>query len=229
MPPVPSKNFLTSKAGPFPVWGWGAGGLAAAYAYSRYKANKSAAAAAKSSTSTSAYVPGAGAVGQPATGAPTFLIENNLPPDAPVPSTPSTPVTQPTGGSTPPVTTPTGSSPQPPTNQPPPPPPQPAPTPLPVMAPPGVWHPPPQPPPAAPPPPPAPPPRQQVPAHTYRVQHGDTLSKIAAANNIPGGWQALWAYQLDPRNNPPQQIATLKARGPNLLFAGETIRIPAHY
>jgi LysM repeat protein len=60
------------------------------------------------------------------------------------------------------------------------------------------------------------------------VVSGDSLSKIASEFHIPGGWQALWAYQLDPKNNPASQIATLKSRGPNLLFAGETIRIPAH-
>ena len=40
------------------------------------------------------------------------------------------------------------------------------------------------------------------PAGTYTVKPGDTLSKIAAANGLAGGWRELWAanrqYISDP-------------------------------
>lgn len=58
----------------------------------------------------------------------------------------------------------------------------------------------------------------------YKVKHGDTLSAIAKRNGTT--WQALWEYNTTPGNRPASTIATLKKRGPNLLFAGETILIP---
>lgn len=63
---------------------------------------------------------------------------------------------------------------------------------------------------------------------TYRVAAGDTLSSIAARFKIPGGWQELWQYNLNPANNSAQQIATLQQRGPDRLNTGETIRYPIY-
>ena len=189
---TPSSNFLTSKAGPLPVWGWGAIGLGAAYAWSRHQASKNAQAQAQTSPQTAAS-------GQPVSGQPTYLIENNIPgfgyPSAPV-TTPGTPA--------PPVVTPPGTTPQPPVT-----PPHPVDFPpvhlpgggVPVHANPG--------------------PKSPI---NYRVMPGDSLSKIAAQYKVPGGWQALFAYNTDPKNN--AAAATFKRQGPNLLYAGQTIHIP---
>lgn len=199
MPVTPSENFLTSKAGPLPVWGWGAVGLGAAYAYSRYRAGKSAQASASTATSAT------GAAGEPVSGQPTYVIENNIPG---VYGSPTQPVTTP-GTPAPPVVTPPGTNPTPPVT-PPVTPPHPVDFPpvhmpgggVPVHA-------------------PTPTPRSPV---TYRVVAGDSLSKIAAQYKVPGGWQALFAYNTDPKNN--AAAATFKRQGPNLLYAGQTIHIP---
>ena len=37
---------------------------------------------------------------------------------------------------------------------------------------------------------------------TYTVRSGDTLSKIAQAQGVAGGWQALWAANRDTVSNP---------------------------
>ncbi len=58
----------------------------------------------------------------------------------------------------------------------------------------------------------------------YKVKHGDTLSAIAARYHTT--WQKLWTYNTTAGNRPADTIATLKKRGPNLLFANETILIP---
>jgi hypothetical protein len=50
---------------------------------------------------------------------------------------------------------------------------------------------------------------------TYTVRSGDTLSKIAAALGIGGGWQGLAAANA----------ATIA--NPNLIFPGQTLRLPA--
>lgn len=42
---APSKSYLTSKAGPLPIWGWMGIGLGGALAYALYKQHKTAAAA----------------------------------------------------------------------------------------------------------------------------------------------------------------------------------------
>jgi nucleoid-associated protein YgaU len=222
MPATPSSSFLTSKAGPLPVYAWAGLGLGAAYLYSRHKASQAAATAATTSS--------VNAAGEPVGGQPTYLIENNIPsfpysgPSAPVPvQTPVTPVVGPPSTKpSPPTTTPLPVD-KPPTNKPPAPPVSPGP----------VSH------PSAPPPVTAPKPPTPTPVQipgaphvtgetTYRAQAGDTLSSIAAKYKIPGGWQALWAYNLNPANNSAQQIATLKQRGPNLIYSGETIRVPEY-
>lgn len=58
----------------------------------------------------------------------------------------------------------------------------------------------------------------------YKVKHGDTLSAIAKKHGTT--WQALWTYNTTAGNRPADTIKTLKQRGPNLLYAGETILIP---
>lgn len=61
-------------------------------------------------------------------------------------------------------------------------------------------------------------------AVSYTVQHGDTLSSIAKRYGLT--WQALWAYNTTAGVRPAATIKTLQSRGPNLLYAGETILIP---
>jgi LysM repeat protein len=58
----------------------------------------------------------------------------------------------------------------------------------------------------------------------YVVKHGDTLSAIAKKYKTTTA--ALWTYNTTPGNRPAATIKTLKARGQNLLYAGETILIP---
>jgi LysM repeat protein len=58
----------------------------------------------------------------------------------------------------------------------------------------------------------------------YKVKHGDTLSGIAQRYGTT--WQALWAYNTRAGVRPASTIKTLKERGPNLLYSGETILIP---
>lgn len=59
---------------------------------------------------------------------------------------------------------------------------------------------------------------------TYTVKHGDTLSAIAAKYKTTAS--KLFTYNTTPGVRPASTIATLKSRGPNLLYAGETILIP---
>lgn len=67
------------------------------------------------------------------------------------------------------------------------------------------------------------PPAKKAPI-SYKVVHGDTLSSIAARYHTT--WQNLWSFNTTAGNRPASTIATLKQRGPNLLYAGETILIP---
>lgn len=214
MPAAPSESFLTSKAGPLPVWGWGAIGLGAAYGYSRYKANKAAKnAPADNGTGSGQFTYGAG---EPVSGQPTYLIENNIPGFGQTPSAPSTPIVSP--GTPIPVVTPPNSGPTPPVAAPPPPsnpappPPRPAPS-------------------APPPPPPRPaPPTPRVPqitgSTTHRVLPGDSYSKIASEYHLPGGWQQLYAYNTNPQYN--SAYATFRRQGPNLLYSNQTIHVPVY-
>lgn len=67
------------------------------------------------------------------------------------------------------------------------------------------------------------PPSNKVPPHYDVVaKRGDTVSRIAARYNEP--WQTVWAFNLKYR--PPATVAILKARGPNLIFAGTHIWVP---
>lgn len=67
------------------------------------------------------------------------------------------------------------------------------------------------------------PPAKKAPVK-YTVKHGDTLSAIAKKYGTT--WQQLWTYNTTAGNRPADTIKTLKSRGPNLLYAGETILIP---
>jgi hypothetical protein len=58
----------------------------------------------------------------------------------------------------------------------------------------------------------------------YVVHTGDNLTTIAQQYGTTA--QALYAYNTTPGVRPAATIATLKARGPNLVYAGETILIP---
>jgi LysM repeat protein len=48
---------------------------------------------------------------------------------------------------------------------------------------------------------------------TYEVQAGDTLAKIAQAQGVDGGWEALWALNRET------------IRNPNLIQVGQTLAI----
>ncbi|MBW4716747.1 LysM peptidoglycan-binding domain-containing protein [Saccharothrix obliqua] len=50
--------------------------------------------------------------------------------------------------------------------------------------------------------PPPPPPSTDNPVGDYTIQEGDTLTTIAAARNIPGGWPALVALNPEHLTNP---------------------------
>lgn len=77
--------------------------------------------------------------------------------------------------------------------------------------------------PSTPPPKTVTPPAKKAPIQ-YKVKSGDTLSTIAAKYHTTA--DALWAYNTTPGNRPASTIATLKARGKDLIFANETILIP---
>lgn len=67
------------------------------------------------------------------------------------------------------------------------------------------------------------PPSTKVPPHWIETaKRGDTISKIAARHGK--GWQETWAFNLKYRS--PATVAIMKARGPNLIFAGTTIWVP---
>lgn len=130
--------------------------------------------------------------------APQFVIENNEP-DINIPSSGSTTPSAPvtTPPPTPPTTTPPGTGSKPPVVGGANPPSRPT----------GVTTPP-----------------AKKPPVQYKVQAGDTLSSIAARYHT--SWEQLWAYNTQSGNRPASTIATLKSRGPNLLYRGETILIP---
>lgn len=73
------------------------------------------------------------------------------------------------------------------------------------------------------------PPKSNKPIATVKVKHGDTLSSIAKKYGTT--WQALYKYNTTTAakggaGRPTSTIATLLKRGPNLLYANETILIP---
>jgi LysM repeat protein len=58
----------------------------------------------------------------------------------------------------------------------------------------------------------------------YTVHAGDTLSSIAKKYGTTA--QELFTYNTTPGVRPASTIATLKKRGPTLIYSGETILIP---
>lgn len=50
--------------------------------------------------------------------------------------------------------------------------------------------------------------------HSYHVRSGDTLSTIAAAHHVRGGWRALYQLNHDRLHNP------------NVIRAGQVLRLP---
>lgn len=197
MPDAPAAggSFLMKKAGPLPVYAWAGGGLGVALLISRFRSAKADKAAQQQQAT-----PYAGYANQPEGTVPQFIIQNQLPyvPSAPV-------VPTPTG---PPVVVPPGGATTPPTTSTPPPTTSPTPTPAPV----------PTPAPTA----PAPTPARQ--AQWYTVQHGDSLSSIAARFGTTA--ERIYQYNTTPGNRSAESIATIKSRGPNLIYAGSTFLIP---
>lgn len=193
------SNLLTRKVGPLPVWAYALIGLVVAWIYMKYRDSKTAASTASTASTT-------GANSSESTGtAPEFIIENNMPADnitvtTPGSGTPSTPVTTPAAPGVP-VLTPPNTRPFPPVSS------KPPPVSTPIKGKPVTK-----------------PVSGKKPPIEYRVHPGDTLSSIAAKHHT--SWQALWTYNTTAGNRPPETIATLKKRGPNLLYANELILIP---
>lgn len=70
------------------------------------------------------------------------------------------------------------------------------------------------------------PPSNKVPAHwTYRAKRNDTLSSISQKYyGTPNKWRTIYNFNLKYRN--PATAAIIRARGPNLFFAGSTWWVP---
>lgn len=60
------------------------------------------------------------------------------------------------------------------------------------------------------------------PHHVVTAKRGDSISKIAARYHK--GWREVWNFNLKYRS--PATAAVMRARGPNLIFAGTTIWVP---
>jgi LysM repeat protein len=78
------------------------------------------------------------------------------------------------------------------------------------------------PPPTTDPPGPKPPDNKVPPHHVVKAVRGDSISKIAA--KYGKGWKETWDFNLKYRS--AATVAIMKARGPNLIFAGTTIWVP---
>lgn len=206
------------KYGPLPLWAWGGLGLGGALAVASWRKNKAA-----KSTANQPTVDQASTVSTSQT--PPYVVINDL--YTGTMTTPTPVATPPVSGGhhrkdddddkPAPIPTPA------PTPQPTP---TPTPTPIPVPV-----VPPPTPPPVhvvAPPPAPAPAPVQHASSPlAYKVQSGDSLSKIAAKFGVFGGnGVSLYNYNINSAGRSSADVAVLKQRGPNLIYAGETIYIP---
>lgn len=80
----------------------------------------------------------------------------------------------------------------------------------------------PKPPPTKPKPPWRPPTEKVPPYHVVTAVHGDTISKIAGRSHKD--WRTVWNFNLKYRSK--ATAAIMRARGPNLIFAGTTIWVP---
>lgn len=197
-----AETMLTSKWGPAPVWVWGLGSLVVLWVVAKWRDMKKAASANQDQPQTADATGDYAAEGQAV--APQFVIENNMPQSY-------LPVPAPTPG----TTTPAPSEPVK------------TPLPAPIVHPPGVT---PHPPVTTRPKPPTTKPASKPPIQ-YKVKTGDSLSKIAAKyrnpkTGRPFTWQELWQFNTTPGVRPASTITTLKKRGPNTLYANETILIP---
>lgn len=194
-------SLLTHRWGPAPVWAYALGVLAIAWIYSKYRSMKADAAGASDQPGTADLGGDYAAEGQDV--APQFIIENNMPQVI-------TPGPAPATGPSTPVTTPVAK------------PPVKVTPPATTTKPPVVSKPPAK--------PPAKSPGKKAPI-SYKVVHGDSLSKIGAKYTNPATkkkftWQELWTFNTTRGNRTAGTIAALKQRGPNLIFPGETILIP---
>lgn len=182
-------------------WGpmpvWAWGGIALVLAWIYAKYRSSKA----SSTSTADTAGSGDSSSETEATAPQFIIENNMPGGG----APSAPVGAPAGPPAPvgPIVTPPTKIPAPPTSTPP----------HPIVPPAGN----------GPQPKPAPKPAKKAPIQ-YKVKTGDNLTTIAAKYHTTAA--ALWKYNTTPGNRPAATISTLKSRGEDKLYAGETILIP---
>ena len=71
--------------------------------------------------------------------------------------------------------------------------------------------------------PPTNPPTNRIPPYiSVKAVRGDSISKIAA--KYGKSWQTVWNFNLKYR--PAATAAIMRARGPNLIFAGTTIWVP---
>lgn len=78
-------------------------------------------------------------------------------------------------------------------------------------------------PPTDPPPTTPKPPTNKIPPYVVVVaKRGDSISKIAS--RYGKSWQTVWNFNLKYRS--PATVAIMKARGPNLIFAGTRIWVP---
>lgn len=234
------------KYGPLPLWAWGGLGLGGALAISSWRKNKAAAKATptvdQASTQSTAQTPPYVVINDLYTGTTTTPTPVVAPPVSgsgnpkpkPKPKPKPVPVPEPIDLPSPePVETPPEPTPQPV--------PAPLPPPFVVPQPPPVVYPPPDyadaPPGFAPlpgingitwPPPntPAPVVRNVSPV-AYRALPGDSFSKIAAKYGVFGGnGLSLYNYNINSAGRSSADIATLKQRGPNLIYSGETVYIP---
>lgn len=69
---------------------------------------------------------------------------------------------------------------------------------------------------------PKPPTNKVPPHHVVKAVRGDSISKIAA--KYGKDWKTVWNFNLKYRS--AATVAVMKARGPNLIFAGTTIWVP---
>lgn len=78
-------------------------------------------------------------------------------------------------------------------------------------------------PPTTPPPTTSKPPTNKIPPHVVVIaKRGDSISKIAS--RYGKSWRTVWNFNLKYRS--PATVAIMKARGPNLIFAGTRIWVP---
>jgi nucleoid-associated protein YgaU len=187
------------------VWVWAGGSLVLLWIVAKWRDMKKAAQTAAEEQPDAAAAAGGEYASEGQAVAPQFIIENNMPQSY---------VPVPTPGPAPPASAPVSTLP--------------APVTTPVVTPPGHTA---KPPVAAKPAAPAKSSKVSKPPLKYKVQSGDTLSEIAAKHTNPTTGKRftagqLFEYNTTPGVRPASTITTLKRRGPNKIYPGETIIIP---